>query len=131
MCNAGQWPSQLREGSRVCPRSADQVIFQVRLADTAPVLQPGVRRNSARFVTSVPGFQTHSQRMNTHCWGKARGGGRWEFFFPFVRFKLRGMRLNEGAREMGHGVYLEANCTTPGDKEVSSKLFDTTMKFKC
>jgi hypothetical protein len=31
------------------------------------------------------------------------------------------MRLNEGAREIGHGVYSEANCTTPGYKEVSNK----------
>jgi len=39
------------------------------------------------------------------------------------------MRLKEGAREIGHGVYLEANCTTPGDKEVSNKLLDTMINL--
>jgi hypothetical protein len=39
------------------------------------------------------------------------------------------MRLNEGAREIGHGVYSEANCTTPRDKEVSNKLLDTVINF--
>ena len=39
------------------------------------------------------------------------------------------MRLNEGAREIGHGVYSEANCTTPGDTKVRNKLLDTMINL--
>jgi hypothetical protein len=37
--------------------------------------------------------------------------------------------LNEGAREIGHGVYSEANCTTPGNKDVSNKLLNTMINL--
>jgi hypothetical protein len=56
-------------------------------------------------------------------------GRRREFFFPFVRFKLRGKRLNEGATEIGHGVYSKGNCTTPADKKISNKLPDAMINL--
>ena len=33
--------------------------------------------SSVRYVNS--GFQTHSQRVNTHCWGKAKGDESFSF----------------------------------------------------
>jgi hypothetical protein len=40
-----------------CWRSKDRIIFPVQLVDLALTLQPGGRRNSPRFVTSIPVFK--------------------------------------------------------------------------
>ena len=115
-------------GNRVCPQSAVQVIFpsSARRVRSGTAATRKTKLSSVRYVNS--GFQTHSQQMNTHCWGKAEREMR--VFLSFCAFQVTRDEIEcGGAREIGHGVYLEANCTTPGDKAVSNKLPDTTKNL--
>jgi len=70
-----------------------------------------VKLSSVRYVNS--GFQTHSQRMNTHGWGKT---GQ-QSLLPFVTFQVTSDEIEQGVRDVGHAVRSEANCATTGNKQ--------------